>query len=166
MLFALVKCKNNIRITLTNKMRFFLLVYFNSKPLHVSSRLAAHHQEVLLCTNSNWYSHALCWLAASRILPAASQYNAWHIPIAVDRVDPPDDEQQTCSKHVEAYYWNKLIENSTSCWVMLPRYMAVHGQQNIKFVKRITWYFLVWFCYPTFTVEMSGKPSRISQEPG
>ena len=35
------------------------------------------------------------------------------------RVDPPDDEQQTSSKHVEAYYWNKLIENSASCWFIL-----------------------------------------------
>ena len=34
----------------------------NSKPLNVSSRLAAHHQEDRLCINSNWYSHALCWL--------------------------------------------------------------------------------------------------------
>jgi len=32
------------------------------------------------------------------------------------RVDPPDDEQQACSKHVEAYYCSKLIENSVSCW--------------------------------------------------
>jgi len=29
------------------------------------------------------------------LLAAASQHN---------RVDPPDDEQQACSKHVEAYY--------------------------------------------------------------
>ena len=35
------------------------------------------------------------------------------------RVDPPDDEQQAYSKHVEAYYWNKLVENSVSCWFML-----------------------------------------------
>jgi hypothetical protein len=35
------------------------------------------------------------------------------------RVDPPDDEQQACSKHVEAYYSNKLIENSASCCFML-----------------------------------------------
>jgi hypothetical protein len=26
-------------------MRYFLLIYFNNKPQHVSSRLAAHHQE-------------------------------------------------------------------------------------------------------------------------
>jgi hypothetical protein len=30
------------------------------------------------------------------------------------RVDPPEDEEQVCSKHVEDYYWNKLIENSAS----------------------------------------------------
>jgi hypothetical protein len=29
------------------------------------------------------------------------------IPIAV--YDPPDDEQQACSKHVQAYYRNTLI---------------------------------------------------------
>jgi len=29
-------------------------------------------------------------------------------------VDPPDDGQQACSKHVEAYHFNKLIESSAS----------------------------------------------------
>ena len=48
-------------------MHYFLLIYFNSKPLHVLSRHAAHHQEDQLCINSNWYSHALCWMAAGRI---------------------------------------------------------------------------------------------------
>ena len=43
-----------------DKMHNFLLIYFNSKPLDVSSWLAAHHQEEQLCINSNWYSHALC----------------------------------------------------------------------------------------------------------
>ena len=56
-------------------MHYFLLMYFNSKALHISSRLAALHQEDQLCINSNWYSHALCWLAAL-------QHNAW-LPIAV-----------------------------------------------------------------------------------
>ena len=37
------------------------------------------------------------------------------------RVDPPD-EQQACSKHVEAYHLNKLIENSASCWFILYGY--------------------------------------------
>ena len=43
--------KEEIHITWTNKMHYFLLIYFNSKPLHDSNRLAAHH--------------LLCWLAAS-----------------------------------------------------------------------------------------------------
>jgi hypothetical protein len=34
-------------------------------------------------------------------------------------VDSPDDEQQACSKHVEAYHQNNLIENSASCWFIL-----------------------------------------------
>ena len=29
------------------------------KPLNVSSRLVAHHQEDQLCVNGNWYRHAL-----------------------------------------------------------------------------------------------------------
>ena len=48
-------------------MHYFLLIYFNSKSLHVSSSLVAHHQEDKICINSSWYSHALCWLAAGRI---------------------------------------------------------------------------------------------------
>jgi len=46
-------------------MLYFLLIYFNNKTQRVSSRLAAHHQEDQLCINSNWYSHASCWLAAA-----------------------------------------------------------------------------------------------------
>ena len=64
-----------ICIKWTNKMHYILLICFNNKPVHVSSRLAAHHQEDRLCINSNWCSHALCWLAAGR--PTASQHNTW-----------------------------------------------------------------------------------------
>jgi len=35
------------------------------------------------------------------------------------RVDPPDDEQQTYSKHVEAYYLKELKVNSASCWLFI-----------------------------------------------
>jgi hypothetical protein len=49
---------------------------------------------------------------------------------SLHRVDPPDDEQQVCSKHVEAYYSNKLIENSGSCLFILHVYITMHGQQN------------------------------------
>ena len=67
-------------------MHHFLLIYFNNKRLHVSSRFAAHHQEDQLCINSNWYSQAV------------------YIESCLYKVDPPDDEQQACSKHVEFYY--------------------------------------------------------------
>jgi len=73
-------------------MHCLLLICFNSKPLHVSIRFTAHHEEGPLCINSSWCLY---------------------------RVDPPDDEQQASSKHVEAYYWNTLIENSAPCWFML-----------------------------------------------
>jgi hypothetical protein len=48
-------------------------------------------------------------------------------------VDPPHDEKQACSKYVKAYYWNRLRENSASCWFILHGYITMHGQQNIKF---------------------------------
>jgi len=34
---------------------YFLSIYFSNLPLHISSRITAHHQEVLLCIYSNWY---------------------------------------------------------------------------------------------------------------
>jgi hypothetical protein len=33
----------------------FSPIYFSNNLLHVTSRLAAHHQEDQLCINSNWY---------------------------------------------------------------------------------------------------------------
>jgi hypothetical protein len=51
-----------IRIIWTNKMQYLLSIYFNNKSLHVSSSLAARNQENQFCINSNWCSHALCWL--------------------------------------------------------------------------------------------------------
>ena len=46
-------------------MHYFLLIYFNNKPRHVSSRLADHYQEDRLFINRNWCSRALCWLAVA-----------------------------------------------------------------------------------------------------
>jgi hypothetical protein len=40
----------------TNKMHIFLLIYFNNHPLHVSSRLTIHHQELFYCICSIWNS--------------------------------------------------------------------------------------------------------------
>jgi hypothetical protein len=47
------------------------------------------------------------WLLAGSIpiLLGASQHNTCLYQLLfVYRVDPPDDEQQACSKHVETYY--------------------------------------------------------------
>ena len=40
-------------------MQYLLLIYFNNKLLNVSSSLAAHHQEVQHCKNSNRYNFYL-----------------------------------------------------------------------------------------------------------
>jgi len=34
----------------------FLLIYFSNHPLHISNRLAIHHQEVVYCICNIWYS--------------------------------------------------------------------------------------------------------------
>jgi len=67
----------------------------------------------------------LCWLAAGRIRMELTYTNC-----CLYRVDPTDDEQQACSKHVETYYWNELRENSAPCWVILYRYITIHGYHH------------------------------------
>jgi len=57
-------------------MHYLLFIYFNNKPLHISSKLPAQQEEDQLCINSSWYSHALCWLAAGRIGVEQSR-SAW-----------------------------------------------------------------------------------------
>jgi len=47
--------------------------------------------------------------------------------------DPPDDEQQACSKHVEVYYWNKLIENSASHRFILYGYTRDYNLPQSKY---------------------------------
>jgi hypothetical protein len=119
-------------------------VNFNSKPLHVSSRLVAHHQEDQLCRNSSWCSHALCWLAAASsqstqrsttptavytelILlmmtnkPAQQPVNTTldYTNCCLYRVDPPDDEQQTCSaasQHNARLHQLLFIQSWSSRW--------------------------------------------------
>ena len=91
-----------IRITWTNRcIIFYKFISIVSLYMFPAGLLLIIRGDQL-CINSSWYSHALCWLAAGRI-----------------GRDPPDDEQQAWSKHVEAYYWSKLIENSASCWFVL-----------------------------------------------
>jgi hypothetical protein len=105
----------------TNKMHYFILIYFNNNPLHVSSMLAVHQQETQLCINSSWYSYALCWLDGTPSRSCQQPINITHdyTNCCLYTVDPPDDEQQTCSKHVEVNYTNKLIENSVSCKILI-----------------------------------------------
>jgi hypothetical protein len=70
-----------IRTIRTNRVHCFLSIYF-SKPLHVSSSLTAHHQEVLHCIYSNCYMSGIYvdWLLEGSewnsipILPTASQH--------------------------------------------------------------------------------------------
>jgi hypothetical protein len=104
-------------------MRYFLLLYFNSKPLHVSRSFVARHQAVLLCIYSSWYS----------------QHNAR----LYQRVDPPDDEQQDCSKHVKVYYWNKLRENNASCWFILYGYITMQDNKTLNMCN--VFLVLMWF---------------------
>jgi len=49
-------------------MHYFILIYFNNKPLHVSSRLAAVQRAIgIVMRNVDWLL----------LLPTASQHNAW-----------------------------------------------------------------------------------------
>jgi len=72
-----------IRTIKTNRMHYLLSIYFSNLPLHVSSRLTANHQEVLLCIYSSWYMSCLYidWLLVG---------SGWN---CIYRVVPSDDEQ-------------------------------------------------------------------------
>ena len=67
------------RTMLTNKTHYFIFMYFNNKTLHVSSRLAGHHQGDQLCTTG------IVMLKSNGIV---SNY------LSLYTADPPDDEQQ------------------------------------------------------------------------
>ena len=110
----------------------FYINFFNSEPLHVSSRLAAHHhQEDQQCINNNWCMSCVvlteCWQQQQTDNITHDYTNC-----CLYTVDPPDDEQQACSKHLLAYYWNKWIENISTCWFILYGYNTIHCQQNFK----------------------------------
>jgi len=92
-------------------MYYFLLIYFNNRPLHVSGRLAAHHQE-----DQQQLVYVMRWQ------PVNTTHD--YSNCCLYRVDPPDNEHQAYSKHVKVYYRNKLIENSVSCWFLLYGYLT------------------------------------------
>jgi hypothetical protein len=85
--------------------------YYDKEPQHVSSRLTAHHQEVLFCIYSNLYTatcYAFLLAGSDPILLAASQHKRMiYTNCCIYRIVPPDEEQQACSKHVEVIYPNK-----------------------------------------------------------
>ena len=56
-----------------------------------------------------------------------------------DRDGTPDDEHQDCSKQVEAYYWNKSIKNSASCWFVLYGYFSNLGARLGRVVNATPW---------------------------
>jgi len=69
-----------------------------NNPLHVSSSLAAHHQEDQLFINSSWKSHPF------RSCQQPVKVTLDYTNSCLETADPRDEEQQGCSKHVEAYY--------------------------------------------------------------
>ena len=97
-----------IRIIWKNRLHYLLLIYFNNKPLHVSC---------VVLTG--------CWQQ-----PVNTTHD--YTSCCLYRVDPPENEQQVCSKHVKTYYSNKLIVNSAACSFILYWWITIHGQQNIK----------------------------------
>jgi hypothetical protein len=92
-------------------MHYFLLIYFINKPLYVSSRLADHHEEDQLCINSKWYCHAEEEWNSFKLLKYMLKIvkSVKHIELGVCKYmyrvvrRHNYDEQQACSKHVEAY---------------------------------------------------------------
>ena len=88
-----------------------------------------------------WESHTYRWPSRAQIETGLSQsvrgtaiYKCDDTRDCVIQFCPPDDEDM-CSKHVEA--WNKLtIRFSASSWlILINKYIEMHGQQNIKKLK-------------------------------
>jgi len=87
--------------------------------------------------NSVWKANDIVmryveWLLASRSCQQPVNITHDYTNCFSYRVEPPDDEQQACSKHVEAYYWNKLTESNASCWFVLSGYITVNKTLKIK----------------------------------
>jgi hypothetical protein len=107
---------------ISNKMQRYTVYLYLETALHVSCSTSTHNQERIQLF--------LRYLAFCHTVTAILQpFNITHgcTSCCLYTVDPPDDEQQTCSKHVEAYYWNKLKENCASCWFIvygLPMLLA------------------------------------------
>ena len=82
-IYSVFKIESNIHI-IPKRCTILYYYFFNNKLLHVSNRLAADHQFAVGYQPVNiTHDYTNCCFY---------------------RVEPPDDEQQVCSKHVEDYY--------------------------------------------------------------
>jgi len=88
-----------------------LLIYFNNKPLYVSSRLDAHHQEVQLYINSNWYSqHTYDYTIAVYTESILLFFLLHYFLIKVFYL--PTDAQQSCFKRILKFTLKQLLHVS------------------------------------------------------
>ena len=67
----------------------------------------------------------VCWPANRQSTEGHNTYQLLYIYSII-----PDDGLQTCPKHVEVDWRNKLGINSTSSWCTLHGCIEMHGQQN------------------------------------
>ena len=131
----------------TNLMHYLSSVYFVNQPPDVSGMLVAHHQE-LYCVYIYIYIYIwklvrvvlFSWLSVGQVgfhfSPANSQLKSTTRTNCFYTYSiPPDDGLQTCPKHEEVHWWNKLSINSASSWFSLHRCIGMHVQQNIKLSK-------------------------------
>jgi len=116
-------------------MHYFLLIYFNSKPLYVSSRLAAHHQEDQPCISSN----CVVMLYVDWLLLLPVNITHYYTSCCLYRVDPPDNEQQACSKHAGAYLltpWCRVLLEKLTGLQLVKYFPAFHGTR--RFITALT----------------------------
>ena len=45
---------------------------------------------------------------------------------------PPEGEQLIHSKRVEDIYWNKFRKKVYLYWLLVRKYITIHGQYNVK----------------------------------
>jgi hypothetical protein len=98
---------NYIFVVKTNLMHYLSLIYFVNRPLHVSGIFTAHHQEV----RTVYVQQLVCVIRLTyntyQLLYIYSVY-LWMMG-------------NTCPKHVEVEWRNKLRINSASSWFSLQR---------------------------------------------
>ena len=83
---------------------------------------------------NSWYLLCLsvdCLLANPPNRQSTEKYNTYRL-LYMSSI-PPHDGLQTCSKHVEIEWRNKLRINSASSWFSLHGCTEMHSQQNIKY---------------------------------